>query len=166
MGHIRDAHSRRLSGAYALTTVTCVTSNTFELVPFEMPRKTYHSQVIRQYLLCTILRDIILPAPDHDLEQITENLNFDICDSCHPQHSLSANTFEGAQVSLHLAWEYSKNPENHSLFIIHTRAQEAEDRGDQDLPFDANMEDAGGEKDRVWLQNCWHIDRIRNCIHC
>ena len=29
---------------------------------------------------------------------------------------------------------------------FHTRAQEAEDRGDQDLPFDANMEDAGGEK--------------------
>jgi hypothetical protein len=29
---------------------------------------------------------------------------------------------------------------------FHTQAQEVEDHGDQDLPFDANMEDAGGEK--------------------
>jgi hypothetical protein len=29
---------------------------------------------------------------------------------------------------------------------FHTRAQEVEDRGDQDLPFDANMEYAGGGK--------------------
>jgi hypothetical protein len=145
-----------------------MTSNTFELVPFEMPRKTYHSQVICQYLLCTILRDIILPAPDHDLEQITENLNFDISVILAIRNTryLQTRLKVPKSGSLHLAWEYSKNPENHSQFIIHTRAQEAEDCGDQDLPFDANMEDTGGEKDCVWLQNCWHIDRIRNCIHC
>jgi len=135
-----------------------------------MPHKTYHSQVIRQYLLSTILRDIILPVPDHDLEQITENLNFDISVILAIRNTryLQTRSKVPKSGSLHLAWEYSKNPENHSRFIIHTRAQEAEDRyrGDQDLPFDANMEDAGGEKDRVWLQNCWHIDRIRNCIHC
>jgi len=133
-----------------------------------MPCKTYHSQVIHQYLLSTILCDIIFPAPDHNLEQITENLNFDISVilAIHNTCYLQTCSKVPKSGSLHLAWEYSKNLENHSRFIIHTRAQEAEDRGDQDLPFDANMEDAGGEKDGVWLQNCWHINRIRNCIHC
>ena len=111
-------------------------------------QKTYHSQVIRQYLLSTILCDIILPAPDHNLEQITENLNFDISVILAIRNTRYLQTRSKAPKSgsLHLAWEYSKNLENHSQFIIHTRAQEAEDCGDQDLPFDANMEDAGGEK--------------------
>jgi len=84
-----------------------------------MPRKTYHSQVIRQYLLSTILRDIILPAPDHDLEQITENLNFDISVILAIRNTRYLQTRSKVPKSgnLHLAWEYSKNLEDHSRFI-------------------------------------------------
>ena len=73
---------KALSG---LSLVTCVTSkhstslhltleHFLEHILFEMPRKMYHSQVTRHYLLSMILHDIILPTPDHDLDQLTKNI--------------------------------------------------------------------------------------------
>ena len=89
-----------------------------EVVLFEMSQKTYHSQVIHQYtyLLSTILCDIILLAPDHNLERITENLNFDISVifAIHNTHYLQTHSKVPKSGNLHLAWEYSKNPEDHS----------------------------------------------------
>jgi len=86
-----------------------------------MSQKTYHSQVIHQYtyLLSTILCDIILLAPDHNLERITENLNFDISVifAIHNTHYLQTHSKVPKSGNLHLAWEYSKNLEDHSRFI-------------------------------------------------
>jgi len=161
-----------------------MTSNTFELVPFEMPHKTYHSQVIHQYLLSTILCDIILLAPDHGPRADYGKPQFwHICDSCHPQHSLSANTFastsgqmritkrpfsgsqlQSSYITLLLTLrDTNQAPPLHPSTLKHKRWKTMVTKIYLLMQIWKMLE---GKKDRIWLQNCWHINRIRDCIHC
>jgi hypothetical protein len=84
-----------------------------------MPRKSHHSEIIRQYFLSAVLRDIILPPPDDDIMQFMDNLNFDlhvIGAICNTRYLHGRGNIPKAG-NLHLAWEYASNPEDHHRFI-------------------------------------------------
>jgi hypothetical protein len=69
--------------------------------------------------LSSLLRDIILPPPDDDLAQFTDNLNFDlnVINAIQTTRYLRGCDDVPKAGNLHLAWEYAANPENHHRFV-------------------------------------------------
>ena len=106
-----------------------------------------------------------------------------ICDSCHPQHSLSANMFmltssqmriikrpfsgsrlQSSYITLLLTLrDNNQAPPLHPSTLKHKRWKTMVTKICLLMQIWNILE---GEKECTWLQNCWHIDRIRNCIHC
>jgi len=83
-----------------------------------MAHKTYHSQVMWTYLTHMVLRDILLP-PDDDIEQPSENLQFDltVLEAIRATRYLRGRPEVAKCGNLHLAWEYAQDPHNHKHFI-------------------------------------------------
>jgi len=83
-----------------------------------MARKTYHSQVMRTYLTHMVLRDILLP-PDDNIEQPSENLQFDltVLEAIRATRYLRGQPEVAKCSNLHLAWEYAQDPHDHKRFI-------------------------------------------------
>ncbi|KIL55662.1 hypothetical protein M378DRAFT_62003, partial [Amanita muscaria Koide BX008] len=83
-----------------------------------MPRKNLHDQVVRAYLLHLSLRDILLPPHELELDELLLRLQADlqIYHKIKSTRYLNPCTSIPKSGSLHLAWEYAKNPLHHGLF--------------------------------------------------
>lgn len=84
-----------------------------------MPRPTAHSEAIRNYFLSSLLRDIILPPPDDDFAQFADNLTFDlnVINAIQNTRYLRGRGNVPKSGTLHLAFEYAQNPDDHHRFI-------------------------------------------------
>ena len=83
-----------------------------------MPRPTVHSEAIRNYFLSTLLHDIILPPSDDDFAQFSDNLTFDlhVINAIQNTHYLHGRGNIPKAGTLHLAFKYEQNPDNHHRF--------------------------------------------------
>jgi len=73
---------------------------------------------MQTYLTHMVLRDILLP-PDDDIEQPSENLQFDltVLEAIRATRYLCGQPEVAKCGNLHLAWEYAQDPHDHKRFI-------------------------------------------------
>ncbi|KAJ7764043.1 hypothetical protein DFH07DRAFT_956316 [Mycena maculata] len=83
-----------------------------------MPRRTYHSKVIRSYLAHMVMRDLLMPPETLDFQTQLDKLTLDIqtLDAIMKTRYLRNRGHVAKAGNLHLAWVYAENPEDHGRF--------------------------------------------------
>ena len=83
-----------------------------------MPKQNLHNEVLRTYVLHLMHRDALHPPHELATEELLLQLQADLelYRSIKNARYLSACTSIPKAGTLHLAWEYAKDPSHHSLF--------------------------------------------------
>ena len=84
-----------------------------------MGRKTLHNQGLEAFVKHVALRDALVPPHELDIAHACAQLQADISmfHKIKNTRYLNPRTHIPKDGSLHLAWEYAKNPDHHHLFI-------------------------------------------------
>jgi len=84
-----------------------------------MGRETMHNKVLDSYVKHLILRDSLTPPSTLDIAEACLQLQNDIemFRKIQDSHYLNPRTSIPKDGSMHLAWEYAKDPAHHHLFV-------------------------------------------------
>ena len=84
-----------------------------------MSHRNLHNEVLRAYVLHLVLCDALLPPDELPLDELLIRLQADMemYKAIHDAHYLNTCTSIPKSGSLHLAWEYAKDPCHHDLFV-------------------------------------------------
>ena len=84
-----------------------------------MSHSNLHDEVLRTYILHLVLHDALIPPDELPLDELLIRLQADMemCKAISGAYYLNTCTSIPKSGSLHLAWEYAKNPNHHDLFV-------------------------------------------------